>query len=285
MVKDDVPPPLPDAEKAANAGVERAGGRVEFQRLDNGGFGTIPGKKRQIGPVRAGGQGGNAVAFPVEHLKTVAAAPDDGRFTLIDTDFEDAACLDDHSGGGDGVDFFGPRLERREFKVEGGDGQVEGEDLANVFGHLVGGAFDGEEIDHELRPLLDLAAHFMGGFQQLLAPVWVGGPETCGEGNEADGQAPAQEDAHTRGQHQALQLVGAARGRGVAAFQRSHEASSTIQRHISGKLMPTWAACSGLSDVGVIPGWVLVSKRIRPSMPLVSSQRKSVRLTPLQPSA
>ncbi len=38
-----------------------------------------------------------------------------------------------------------------------------------------------------------------------------------------------------------------------------HAACSTIQPHSSGKPMPQCAACSGSSEVGVSPGWVLTS--------------------------
>ena len=67
------------------------------------------------------------------------------------------------------------------------------------------------------------------------------------------------------------------------AFYLWHDASSTIQAQSSGKLMPQCAACSGASEVGVMPGWVFTSSTIRPSTPFVSSHRKSVRLTPLHP--
>jgi hypothetical protein len=46
--------------------------------------------------------------------------------------------------------------------------------------------------------------------------------------------------------------------------QRLHEASSTIQAQNAGKPIPRIAACSGASEVGVIPGWVFVSRRINP---------------------
>ena len=41
----------------------------------------------------------------------------------------------------------------------------------------------------------------------------------------------------------------------------------------------------GESEVAVMPGWVLVSSRMGPATPLLSSQRKSVRVSPSQPSA
>ena len=50
--------------------------------------------------------------------------------------------------------------------------------------------------------------------------------------------------------------------------------------------MPAHLACSGASDSGVMPGWVLSSRMTRPCVPgLLSSQRKSARLSPLQPKA
>ena len=55
---------------------------------------------------------------------------------------------------------------------------------------------------------------------------------------------------------------------------RSHDASSTSKRHRSTKATPQCAACSGTSEVGVIPGCVLVSSRINPSRPLLSSPPK-----------
>ena len=56
-------------------------------------------------------------------------------------------------------------------------------------------------------------------------------------------------------------------GRGWAAGKprfcthASHCACSTIQATRSGNGMPRWAACSGTSDRGVMPGWVLISSR------------------------
>src|SRR5690606_7798793 len=48
-------------------------------------------------------------------------------------------------------------------------------------------------------------------------------------------------------------------------------ASSTIQETRSSKLCPTWAACSGASEVGVMPGWVLISRQTSsPSSPAAS---------------
>ena len=48
-------------------------------------------------------------------------------------------------------------------------------------------------------------------------------------------------------------------------------ASSTIQETRSSKLWPTWAACSGASEVGVMPGWVLISRQTSsPSSPTAS---------------
>ncbi len=44
--------------------------------------------------------------------------------------------------------------------------------------------------------------------------------------------------------------------------QRKHEASSTIQLNSSPKLCPAWAAISGTSDVGVMPGCVLTSSQM-----------------------
>ena len=50
--------------------------------------------------------------------------------------------------------------------------------------------------------------------------------------------------------------------------------------------MPAHLACSGASDSGVMPGWVLSSRMTSPDVPgLESSQRRSARLRPLQPSA
>ncbi len=62
-----------------------------------------------------------------------------------------------------------------------------------------------------------------------------------------------------------------AAGRLAVDLHRSHEASSTIQRQSLPYDMPLNAACSGTSDVGVMPGWVLVSSTTRRCLPAVSS--------------
>src|SRR4030095_2154617 len=52
---------------------------------------------------------------------------------------------------------------------------------------------------------------------------------------------------------------------------RSHEASSMIQRTSALKPIPRYAACSGTSDVAVMPGWVLTSStmiRFCPFLPV-----------------
>jgi hypothetical protein len=46
-----------------------------------------------------------------------------------------------------------------------------------------------------------------------------------------------------------------------------------------GKLTPQCAACSGDSDVGVMPGWVLVSRRISPASPRKGDTRVGRRAT------
>ncbi len=145
-------------------------------------------------------------------------------------------------------------------------------------------------LDHEFRPLLDRAGAALtpgrsaprGGRRRRSQR-----PSTADDQRQR--QAEPQRRARKNGvSHSRLQPVGQPRRRGIgvgAAAQRSHEASSTIQRQSAPKGMPAWAACSGASEVGVMPGWVLVSSRISPSRPRASSQRKSVRLTPRQPSA
>src|SRR5690606_30154951 len=63
-------------------------------------------------------------------------------------------------------------------------------------------------------------------------------------------------------------------------------ASSTIQATSSSNECPAWRACSGTSDVSVMPGWVLISRQTSsPSSPAKSLKRKSVRDTPRHPSA
>ncbi len=52
----------------------------------------------------------------------------------------------------------------------------------------------------------------------------------------------------------------------TATHYRGHEASSTIQRTRSSYPIPKDAACSGTSEVGVMPGWVLTSNRTRTSL-------------------
>src|SRR5690606_42148869 len=54
--------------------------------------------------------------------------------------------------------------------------------------------------------------------------------------------------------------------------QRGHDASSTIQLRRSPNEMPACSAMSGTSEVGVMPGWVLISSQTTsPSSPLRSS--------------
>src|SRR5690606_13479465 len=45
----------------------------------------------------------------------------------------------------------------------------------------------------------------------------------------------------------------------LSPLQRRHEASSTIQLNNSPNECPACKAISGTSDVGVMPGWVLIS--------------------------
>jgi hypothetical protein len=76
--------------------------------------------------------------------------------------------------------------------------------------------------------------------------------------------------AVVRGQRRGLRYQGggpAGQDRVAAGDQRSHEASSTSQRHSAPKEIPQAAACSGVSEVGVMPGWVLVSSKISPDRP------------------
>ena len=104
---------------------------------------------------------------------------------------------------------------------------------------------------------------------ERLAPDVVLGHQRQG-GEKAHRGGHAEVGGATKGgpQPQAVQLVAQARGRRVAAgwdarrrLYREHEASSTIQRTSAPKEWPRNAACSGASEVGVIPGWVLVSSR------------------------
>ena len=46
--------------------------------------------------------------------------------------------------------------------------------------------------------------------------------------------------------------------------QSLHLASSTIQSISAGKSIPAWAAISGTRDIGVRPGWVLISSNRNP---------------------
>src|SRR5690606_28485948 len=63
-------------------------------------------------------------------------------------------------------------------------------------------------------------------------------------------------------------------------------ASSTIQDTSSSNEWPACLACSGTSDVSVMPGWVLISRQTSsPSSPARSLKRKSLRVTPRHPSA
>ena len=81
--------------------------------------------------------------------------------------------------------------------------------------------------------------------------------------DEPDGPAqPArQHETRERWDH----AGGRAAARGPPAFlspsQRRHEASSTIQLNRSPNECPAWAAISGTRDVGVMPGWVLISSQ------------------------
>ena len=49
------------------------------------------------------------------------------------------------------------------------------------------------------------------------------------------------------------------------------------------KEIPQNLACSGASEVGVMPGCVFVSSNFKPKIPWLSSHLKSVRVYPLQP--
>src|SRR5690606_18717812 len=70
------------------------------------------------------------------------------------------------------------------------------------------------------------------------------------------------------------------------SVQRKQDASSTIQLNNSPKEIPAALAISGTSEVGVIPGWVLISSQITsPPSEKRSSKRKSDRLTPRHPIA
>ena len=67
----------------------------------------------------------------------------------------------------------------------------------------------------------------------------------------------------------------------AAYDQFGHAAFSTIHATRSGKPMPQCAACSGARDVGVMPGWVLISSNHTP--PVSGSYRKSDRVRPRHP--
>ena len=63
-------------------------------------------------------------------------------------------------------------------------------------------------------------------------------------------------------------------------------ALSTIQVMSCGQEMPAHLACSGTSDSGVMPGWVLISSTTRPPVPGLDRPSGSRRASaPLQPSA
>src|SRR5690606_16178112 len=57
----------------------------------------------------------------------------------------------------------------------------------------------------------------------------------------------------------------------IPTVHRKHDASSTIQRTRPPNEWPACAAISGTRDVGVMPGWVLISSQITSP----SSQKRS----------
>src|SRR5690606_3159032 len=70
----------------------------------------------------------------------------------------------------------------------------------------------------------------------------------------------------------------------ISSLPKCASASAIVISTSSAYSIPQWRACSGTRLSGVMPGWVLVSSRNRPSSPSRSSQRKSDRLVPRQPS-
>ena len=163
------------------------------------------------------------------------------------------------------------------------DGKIEGK-FRGYLRRRLAGTVDRQQVDHELGAFRSMARHRPR--TRMLFLRWV---------REIAMPSPNVRQTATQPQSErkavsasAAATVGPAR-RGrislVAVFHCCMRHPRPSSGTSSGKLMPTACACSGLSDVAVMPGWVLVSKQDQPVQPRASSQRKSVRLTPRQPKA
>ena len=87
---------------------------------------------------------------------------------------------------------------------------------------------------------------------------------------EVDAATPA---AHPLTRRQAQRRIDTFRFRSPLwprPHQRLVEASSTIHLTSSSKVIPTYAASSGTSDVSVMPGWVLISRQTSSPVPRTS---------------
>ena len=85
-----------------------------------------------------------------------------------------------------------------------------------------------------------------------------------------EGQSKRQIAANL-GSHEEFAVRTADHNGGPIGPHRSTLASCTRKAHSWPKLIPMWAANSGINEVGVMPGCVLVSRKISWSM--ASSQR------------
>src|SRR5690606_20163108 len=166
-------------------------------------------------------------------------------------------------------------------------GQPLAEDLALVDAEAGGGKLPLHQIGDGHRAVADEMAHLIdaehrqqhqqcGGATQQQPPVQH-------PGMAGTDQRLAVNGTEGNGKLAGIDWLGDGKSFGSYLLQL---ASSTIQLTSSSKEWPAWRACSGTSDVSVMPGWVLSSRQTSsPSTPAASLKRKSARVTPRHPSA
>mmetsp|Transcript_3616 Transcript_3616/g.6613 ORF Transcript_3616/g.6613 Transcript_3616/m.6613 type:complete len:370 (+) Transcript_3616:174-1283(+) len=308
-----IPPPLAHAHQSMNPVAQNLGGGNQVKRFGHGEVGPLPAQKRQRCFHLAVAEAGNEVAFLVDDAQPLMGQPERGGHPLVDTNRQVAAGLDPQIGGSDRRQCLKTAAQFVEVEIEGRDRQIQRQRGADLFGHVVRGAVDAKHVDAKLGAVLDLATDLVGGLEQSRDPGVVRKIPRHGCKEREQRDAKMQRLAEDRRQPQPRDAVaelggrrimgrrgragqiatrndGPHRGAAQLPFRTvcrylSHDASSTSQRHSAPKLMPVACACSGVSEVGVIPGCVLTSRMISPAKPRASSHRKSVRLTPRHPSA
>src|SRR5690606_4723909 len=156
--------------------------------------------------------------------------------------------------GGRGLGAFALDEDLLHLQPEAGDGAVDpaADRGADALGPRAGGEHAGEHED----PRADGDHH--GARREVEPPD---GGHLAGDRRGVARRAPAALPGGSAA------LCGLVRTLSpTAANYRGHEASSTIHRTRSRYPIPTWAACSGASEVEVMPGWVLTSRRTRTSL-------------------